>query len=302
MTAATLFSKAKAQANAVRPVVQQVDRLDAWISRASRERFLVETPVTPELAARLLERNQENRTTSPLAVQQFAAAMLRGEWALNGQNIIVSDTGELNDGQHRLQAVVAAGIPVELGIQFGVSRESRATLDTGRKRTLGDHLAMAGYQNTMALAATVRLAWCYDAELWSLSDSPSVEQTFRYIETYPEVGAFISRGSGIGAEFKTSGSQFAFAAFVCARVNRPVASELLDRVHDGLGLTAANLPTARVRERLMMHLTGRRKFCRNEPSAVFIKAFNAALNGRRMRAVAWSNFGPAAEAFPVAGA
>lgn len=276
-------------------------KLEQWLRRGRTERFVVETEVTPDLARLLLERNAENRALSTAAVETYAAAMRRGEWKLNGQNIIIAQTGELNDGQTRLHAVIDADMPVPLGIQFGVSRESRATLDVGRKRTLGDHLTMAGYAQASALAATVRLAWCYDRRAFSFSDSPSVEQTFEYIQRHPNVGDFITHGAKVGATFKTSGSQFAFAAFACSRINRGVAAELLDRIADGLALTTANLPAARVRERLLQHVGGRIPLRRYEAPAIYIKAFNAALGGRRMRALSWAPAGPTAEAFPVAG-
>lgn len=299
MTASTLFSKAR---TAPAPVLVQTDlqRLTGWMSRGRQERFLVETLVTPEMAAALLSHNPQNRVVNQAAMLDYAAAMRRGEWHLNGQNIIIADSGELNDGQHRLSAVVEAGIPVAMGLQFGVSRDSRSTLDVGRKRSLGDHLAMAGYQNTNAVAAVVRLAWCYDAGIYSLSGNPSVEQAFQYLEIYPNVGAFISRAIGVGSEFKTSSAQFAFAAFVCSRINEQVARELLDRVHDGLGIAASNMPAARVRERLLQHVGGRVPLRRHEASAIFIKAFNATLHGRRMRSLSWTPTGPQAEDFPLA--
>lgn len=302
MTATPLFSKARAVSSAPIKPVNDLTRLAQWIERGRRERFLVETMVTPEMAAWLLARNAENRPPHQATVENYAAAMRRGEWHLNGQNIIVADTGDLNDGQHRLLAVIDADVPIALGLQFGVTRESRATLDQGRKRTLGDHFAMAGHLNANALAATIRLAWGYDNKIWSFSQSPSVEQAMDYAAANPAVADYIGIGRRIGGEFNASPAQFSFAAFVCARVSAPVAEELATRIHDGIGLTFANMPAARVRERMLQHATGRSSLRRYEPAAIFIKAFNASLTGRRMRSVSWSPIGPSAEAFPIAGA
>lgn len=275
--------------------------LDKWITRGTKERFVVETVVTPEMAQMLLDRNWENRLIRKSVVNSYAQAMLRGEWSLNGEYIIISSNGVLNDGQHRLLAVIENGLPVVMGLQFGVERNSRTTLNTGFKRTLADHLTMHGQGSAHLLSATIRLAWNYDSGIYSLSQAPSVDQAFNYIEENPGVKEFLSIGASVGTQFSTSGSQFAFAAFVCARENHGTSRELIDRVKDGLGLESANLPAARVRERLMQNLTNKLPLRRNEPSAIYIKAFNAAKDGRRLRQLSWSVNGPTAEPYPIAG-
>lgn len=302
MTATPLFNKPRSVQVAPPKASMDLIRLGQWLERGRRERFLIEAGVTPEMAEYLLARNAHNRPAHQPTVQTYAAAMRRGEWHLNGQNIIIADTGELNDGQHRLLAVIDADMPIALGLQFGVTRQSRATLDQGRKRTLGDHFAMAGHLNANALAATVRLAWGYDNKILSFGQSPSVEQAMDYAAANPAVADYIGIGRRIGGEFNASPAQFSFATFVCARISAPVAEELAARIHDGIGLHAVNMPAARVRERMLQHATGRASLRRYEPAAIFIKAFNASLTGRRMRSVSWSPIGPSAEAFPIAGA
>lgn len=254
------------------------------------------------MATYLLARNTENRQAHQPTVDNYAAAMRRGEWHLNGQNIIIGDSGELNDGQHRLLAVIDADMPVAMGLQFGVARDTRATLDVGRKRTLGDHFTMAGYTNANALAATIRLAWSYDSKMYSFSLSPTVEQAMDYIANNPSLANYLRPGVNVASAFGISGAQLSFAAFACGRISGPVAEDLLSRAHDGLGLTSANVPAARLRERFLQHLTGRAPLRRNEVSAIFIKAFNAQLGGRRVRSLSWTPTGPQGEAYPIAGA
>lgn len=298
MTTTALFSKKPT------PMFRQateLEQLEIWIARGRTERFTVEVMVTPEMATYLLARNANNRMASQPTVEQYAACMWRGEWRLNGQNIIIADTGELNDGQHRLLAVIEADMPVMMSLQFGVSRDSRGTLDVGRKRTLGDHLAMAGHASFNHLAAMTRLAWGYDNRIYSMSVAPSVEQAMDYIARHPTLVDYIRPGTKIGTEFSTSGAQFSFAGFVCSRVSKSQADELLARVADGLGLVSANVPAARVRDRLLQHVSGKTPLRRNEPSAIFIKAFNHQIAGKRMRSLAWTPTGPQAEPFPLVG-
>jgi len=277
------------------------EQLEAWIIRGRDERFLVETLVTPEMAKFLLDKNPGNRAVNTKTVKTYAEAMLRGEWHLNGQSIIVSDTGELNDGQHRLMAVILASRPILMSLYFGPRRQSKATLDVGRKRTLGDHFAMAKLTHTNTLAATVRLAWCYDNNYMWLSNSPSVEQAFNYLDQNPGIHKYVSISHTLAKSFKGPTSEFAFAAYVCSRINEAVTDDLLQKVRTGVGIEAVNSAAARTRERLILHATGRTPFMRDEAAATFIKAFNAEIDGRRMRPISWARKGPRAEAFPVAG-
>jgi hypothetical protein len=292
MSAISLFNKTMEPSHMVRQ----------WIERGRSERFVVEAQVCPAMASALLHRNADNRVARQAIVEDYAAAMRRGEWFVNGQNIIVAKNGDLNDGQHRLMAVIDADMVVTMGLQFGVERATRATLDVGRKRTLGDHLAMAGHINSNLLAATVRIAWCYDNGIWSMSQSPSVAQAMDYVAANPAVHEFLRAGVKIGKEFSSSGSNFAFATFVCSRVSYDHAIALADQVYDGLGLTASNLPAARVRERLIAHASKKALLKTHEPAAIFIKAFNATITGRRLRPLSWSPTGPSGESFPIAGA
>jgi len=69
--------------------------------------------ITPNDAADLLDRNIENRNISSSKVAEYARYMHRGQWSLTGQPVIVSDSGRLLDGQHRMQAVLNYGAPVQ---------------------------------------------------------------------------------------------------------------------------------------------------------------------------------------------
>lgn len=94
----------------------------------------VET-VTPELAAHYLKRNVDNyRKISKTKVAQYAAEMTAGKWQLNGEGIMFDEEGKLKNGQHRLAAVIAAGIPVKMTIVTGVDNDV-TIYDVGSMRT-----------------------------------------------------------------------------------------------------------------------------------------------------------------------
>ena len=91
--------------------------------------------VTPERAAHYLKRNVDNyRKISKAKVAQYAAEMKAGKWQLNGEGIMFDEEGKLKNGQHRLAAVIAAGIPVKMIIVTGVGNDV-TIYDVGSMRT-----------------------------------------------------------------------------------------------------------------------------------------------------------------------
>lgn len=138
----------------------EIDRLVAEAESKGKPITRV-VQLTPVLAAALLERNPANRKLSELLVETYSYEIAGGRWVFNGEPVIVSGDGLLNDGQHRCEAVVRSGRGIEVILVVGVSRTSRTTLDQGRARTASDYLSMEGHINSAVLAAVANYAWQY---------------------------------------------------------------------------------------------------------------------------------------------
>lgn len=115
--------------------------------------------LTPTLARTFLRNNPSNRTISESIVGNYVRDMQNLSWKFNGEPIIVSKDGTLNDGQHRAMAVVLSGVTIPAVLIVGVERETRTTLDQGRMRTTGDYLSMTGFHDTNVLASAGKLVW-----------------------------------------------------------------------------------------------------------------------------------------------
>jgi hypothetical protein len=113
--------------------------------------------LTPKLAESFLRDNPENRSKNKGNIEKLSAAMLRGEWQLNGETIKISKTGRLLDGQHRCLAVIKSGITVQTLIVFGCDDDVFKTIDKGRARLNSDSLSAMGFQNCNRLSACVNL-------------------------------------------------------------------------------------------------------------------------------------------------
>jgi hypothetical protein len=100
--------------------------------------------VTPEMAAEFLATNVNvNRTISQPFVRKLAEVMKAGEWFPTHQPIAFDTLGRLFDGQHRLSAVVVAGIPVMMGIMENCDPKTFMLVDRGQKRTSNDLFVMS---------------------------------------------------------------------------------------------------------------------------------------------------------------
>jgi len=119
---------------------------EAQVADAPNQPFGIKTVtvmVTPALARVLLDRNPLNRALKRHAAEDYMSEIREGRWqGLNGQTIVVSNCGLVNDGQHRLLAITKVGIPQPMQICFGPTRESRETLDIPVVRRSADIVEM----------------------------------------------------------------------------------------------------------------------------------------------------------------
>lgn len=95
--------------------------------------------ITPAMAEQMLKHNKSNRTLRKNKVHSYALQMQAGFWAADSNDaILISTDGELLNGQHRLNAVIEAGIPVKMAVRYGVDKSIFKVLDQGAARSASD--------------------------------------------------------------------------------------------------------------------------------------------------------------------
>ena len=130
-------------------------------SRSCAEREDMETKIvtiTPDEARKFLANNPSNRHISENEVAKLAADMKEGRWMVTHQGIAISKTGRLLDGQHRLTAVIKAGIPVQMMVTFDVDEDAVEAIDRGRRRSIADVFTFEGEEPWMRQSAVVAAA------------------------------------------------------------------------------------------------------------------------------------------------
>ncbi|MGW2487579.1 hypothetical protein ACWCV9_10200 [Streptomyces sp. NPDC001606] len=246
--------------------------------------------VTPELAEEWLKANIANRPLSRQTVTQLTKAIERGEWKLTHQGIAFDEDGQLVDGQHRLHAVAKAGLPVQMLIAYGVPRAAFTVMDTGRKRTGRDALALAGEQNSTHLAAALRGLQLYlsspDASWSGGSALISNDQLLTILEQHPDMRDAISRGMALNRATKVTVTAASIGWYVTSR-ERPDVDQApwYEGLLSGAGLGESD-PRLTLRNTLLGMAAGqryRRKDDSREHLLYYLKAWNAWVEGRPMK-------------------
>lgn len=112
--------------------------------------------VTPKIAKEYLKGNTINRKKSDKHIRFLTSQMKNGLFIENGESIVFDEYGNLNDGQHRLCAIIAANKSYYMVVVTGVKSKTIATYDTGKNRSAADVLAINGYSQTVKIAALIR--------------------------------------------------------------------------------------------------------------------------------------------------
>lgn len=146
--------------------------LQQSIHRGRNEIFSELKLITPAMAEVILTQNHDNRNIKPVKLAQMVRDMAAGRWRVNGEPIIIATTGELNDGQHRLMAIIQSQTALQMLFVFGVERETRTTVDQGATRGVHDYIQMDGLKNSTTLASITRWVMAYDANAGKVLGRP----------------------------------------------------------------------------------------------------------------------------------
>lgn len=263
-------------------------RAQAWLDeRLSRGRsaiFTEDVAVTPVIAKLLLQRNPDNRSISNARISEIKADLINGDWVFNGETIIVSSDGYLNDGQHRLLACRDTGKTMRSMVVFGVPRKARLTTDQGSARTTAHYLAMGGDdENPKVVAAVGRLILQFDKVgtiKTNLGGNAKGKEGLMRVTKAQILGSVADNRDAIrrsvehankkGHKLLGAVSLVAFCHLLFSRIDQVAATNFIDRAIDGVNLGPTD-PIYALRQRFMNdpHLTTPDRF------EAIIRAWNA---------------------------
>jgi hypothetical protein len=247
--------------------------------------------ITPAKAGEYLDRNTANRPLTKRTVREFAEAMRRGDWRVTHQGIAFDTEGALVDGQHRLAAIVEAGIPVEMTVFTEVPVGAFDVLDTGKRRNAADVLAIEGEKSSVMLAAMVRTVWLYEQrpELnWSGGTAGVTNhQIVATLAEHPKLRDYVGLGEQIAGATGMIKSAAGAASYLVAKANPGTdLTDWFEGIIDGTGLSKGD-PRLLFRRVMFAHTRKqagqvmRRRETR-EHVTLYIKAFNAWKTGTQL--------------------
>jgi len=105
--------------------------------------------VTPDLARTwMANKYHKQRHLRTSKVTAYANMMKEGKWYFDGMPIRFDVNDDMIDGQHRLQALIEAGITLPFLVVSGLQTYTFLVMDSGIKRDARDVCFIAGYDTT----------------------------------------------------------------------------------------------------------------------------------------------------------
>lgn len=260
--------------------------------------------IGPKEAHKILGENYHNRKIRTNRVKAMAADMRDRRWDFNGETIKIARNGTLIDGQHRLLAVIEAGVTVQFLVVRGLGIEAQDNVDTGTKRAYSDVLQMRGEKNATTLAAMARKVFLWENGDWRSAQMPSTNsQLDAILKKYPD----LVDGSQFASNHKYNGMPRSLMGFLwwhLGRIDDDAASDADDffsRLADGQGLYEGD-PVYILRRTLDSMRKERNKSMPRDfyLAAIVIKAWNAYRDGAELHHLKMRLGGSKPEAYPVA--
>ena len=243
--------------------------------------------ITPAIAVKLLDRNENNRNINKNAVDQYARDMLAGRWQFNGEALKIAKDGRVLDGQHRLLACVQSGQSFVTVVVTGIEDRAQFTMDQGHKRTAADHFKLQGVRNAAGIAAAARLLWVWHQGS-VLGGRGHVRPSFADLEAERSIWPELSEASDIGSSVAYAtriglpASLLTAAGAIMLRIDAVAARDFMEKLKTGAGLSVDD-PILTLRRTCIAFVGSGRTLHASDKMRWVLTAFDDTRNGRTRR-------------------
>lgn len=181
----------------------------------------VET-ITPEMARHFLDERPTNRKIVESKVKTYIKELKNGNWAMNGESIILNKNGKVIDGQHRLKAISESGISATAVVVRNVDENAIETIDTGSNRTAAHVLEIKGMSHLLSstVSAAARLIIAFDTNNSGFVKLKAGEQ---HLTTNKAISKWVENNSNV-----LDSSEFVLST---NRIARPLPASALVFLH-----------------------------------------------------------------------
>jgi len=264
--------------------------------------------ITPADAVTLLASAAPNRKYIRRRVAALADEMRNGVWREDGAPLKIDWHGRLLDGQHRLLAVVEADMPIDFVVISGLDPAAQLVMDTGKPRSLVDHLHIHEVPNARAAAAATRFLWDYEQGVLAWRGDvkkrpyPTLPQTASlYEKRASDIQDGVAQAQSVFRYIRMSKAVLAGMWPVLAPIDFDDASEFYDRlarkIMDGALIDSVEVLSKRMNNQNRASYGGTLGI--RVQAAFFIKAWNSYRRGESISRLVFKPGGASADKFPV---
>jgi hypothetical protein len=251
----------------------------------------------PEMAAKLLVNNTNNRNLSSGRVSRYANDIINNRWVEDTGELIKIDTdGCVVDGQHRLSAIVKANKGIYIHIATNVNKNVFDVIDSGKSRTSSDVLQIAGVSNATKIASFIQsynqfMSTKYRYEHANIEHSMTSKMILEY---YNENKVFIEEvikyASLFYNQFQKVWNHGDVALFygLFTTVDKRLGHEFMRELCQGTDVT--NDTIILLRNRLIADkVNSTNKMLANHRRALVIKAWNSFYLGKSLKVLKYNS-------------
>lgn len=240
--------------------------------------------ITPEMAARWLKFNVKNRNIRRQDVDRYKRDMIADNWHLDGSPIRFAKDGALLDGQHRLTAIVESGKTVTMLVVRGISADAQSVMDTGRRRTASDALAINGHKHSSTVAAAALLALSVEAGQVDGRYEASHEEILNFIDANPGVEESAEAVKAYCRKSDCPPSIVTYTHWVLSGLSPAMATDFWRSASEKVGLGEGD-PIIALTNRFAESRRNRERLPKRAYLSLIYRAWNARRAGKTMRTI-----------------
>ena len=257
--------------------------------------------ITPEYAAKLLEKNTANFRRRDIGREAMIAKDINaGNWKFNGATIIIREDETIADGQTRLWACVKSGKPIESLVIYGGVEDER-TIDEIRPRGAAQHMANTGVPSANLAASIVRSYLQYFPATGKAQQAckVSTSQIVEFYELNPTLVQTVRECSRAKMLPGLSASILGAVHFAGCKICIDTSARWIDGIRSGENLSADD-PEFMFRKKFYA-MNAMRAPGRYEQAELMVKAWNMRYFNVKGRQLIFRIAGDEPEDFPILG-
>jgi hypothetical protein len=198
----------------------------------------------------------------------------------------------LIDGQTRLHAVVAAGIPIQTYVIKGLNSDVFDSIDIGGTRSSPDIFALMGENYCSKMSSALIMVDKYLTGRVSHGNTYTLQQMRQLLEKHPDIR--ISCKEVKDTRKIISPSLLTACHYLFSKLDEDMANKFVHRLITGAGLEDGD-PIYVLRERLINNTLSKAKLNREYLMAIVIKSWNALRSNTTLKYLRYMEN----EAFPI---